>query len=105
MIPRAAEMALMLRAQTVLPKDPGSIPSTHMAAHDCLYLQFSSSRGPDTLTKTHMQANPNVHLERKRKWILPIDEKELVRKRGKLQARASQCRGRGYRQVSSLSYM
>jgi hypothetical protein len=25
---------------TALPEDPGSIPGTHMAAHNCLYLQF-----------------------------------------------------------------
>ena len=32
----AGEMAQRLRALAVLPKDPGSIPSTHMAAHSCL---------------------------------------------------------------------
>ncbi|KRY94874.1 hypothetical protein T4B_12424 [Trichinella pseudospiralis] len=29
-------MAQRLRALAVLPKDLGSIPSTHMAAHNCL---------------------------------------------------------------------
>ncbi|CAO2645611.1 hypothetical protein LEMLEM_LOCUS27546 [Lemmus lemmus] len=33
-------MAQWLRALTALPKDPGSIPSTHMAAHNCLKIQF-----------------------------------------------------------------
>jgi hypothetical protein len=32
----AGEMAQRLRALVVLPEDPGSIPSTHMAAHSCL---------------------------------------------------------------------
>jgi hypothetical protein len=32
----AGEMAQWLRALSILPKDPGSIPSTHMAAHNCL---------------------------------------------------------------------
>ena len=30
------EMAQWLRALTALSEDPGSIPSTHMAAHNCL---------------------------------------------------------------------
>ncbi|CAO2608825.1 hypothetical protein LEMLEM_LOCUS13963 [Lemmus lemmus] len=34
------EMAQRLRALTALPEDPGSIPSTHMAAHNCLKIQF-----------------------------------------------------------------
>ena len=32
----AGEMAQWLRALTALPKDPGSIPSTHMTTHNCL---------------------------------------------------------------------
>ncbi|XP_075822740.1 protein HIDE1 isoform X2 [Microtus pennsylvanicus] len=36
----AGEMALRLRALTALPEDRGSIPSTHMAAHNCLKIQF-----------------------------------------------------------------
>ena len=36
----AGEMAQRLRALTALPEDPGSIPSTHMAAHNCLKIQF-----------------------------------------------------------------
>ena len=36
----AEEMAQQLRALTALPEDPGSIPSTHMAAHNCLKMQF-----------------------------------------------------------------
>ena len=32
----AGEMAQWLRALVVLVKDPGSIPSTHVAAHNCL---------------------------------------------------------------------
>ena len=33
---KAGEMAQWLRALTVLPEDPSSIPSTHMAAYNCL---------------------------------------------------------------------
>ena len=36
----AGEMAQWLRALTALPEDPGSILSTHMAAHNCLKIQF-----------------------------------------------------------------
>jgi hypothetical protein len=36
----AGEMALQLRALAVLPKDLGSIPSTHEMAHNCLQFQF-----------------------------------------------------------------
>jgi hypothetical protein len=33
-------MAQQLRALAVFPEDPGSIPSTFMAAQGCLKLQF-----------------------------------------------------------------
>ncbi|KAL6077744.1 hypothetical protein STEG23_007898, partial [Scotinomys teguina] len=46
------EMALQLRALAALPEDPGSIPSTHMAAHNCNF----SSRASDTLTQTYMES-------------------------------------------------
>ena len=36
----AGEMAQRLRALTALPGDLGSVPSTHMAAHNCLKMQF-----------------------------------------------------------------
>jgi hypothetical protein len=36
----AGETAQRLRAPDALPEDPGSIPSTHTAAHNCLWLQF-----------------------------------------------------------------
>jgi hypothetical protein len=39
-------LAQWLRTLAVLPKDQGSIPSTHMAAHN----RNSSSRGSDALT-------------------------------------------------------
>jgi hypothetical protein len=42
-------MAQQLRLIAVL-QDPGSIPSTHMAAHN------SSSRGSGTLTQTYIKA-------------------------------------------------
>ena len=32
----AGEVAQQLRALASLPEDPGSVPSTHMAAHNCL---------------------------------------------------------------------
>jgi hypothetical protein len=51
-------MAQRLRVLTDLPEDPGSIPSMHMAAHNCLLLQI---QGTDTLTQTDMQANTNAH--------------------------------------------
>ncbi|EGV94222.1 hypothetical protein I79_003055 [Cricetulus griseus] len=47
-------MAQWLRALAILPKDPGSI-SQH--PHGSLQLSVnSSSRGPDTLIQTYMQA-------------------------------------------------
>jgi hypothetical protein len=33
---RGGEMTQQVRALTALPKDPGSIPSMHMMAHNCL---------------------------------------------------------------------
>jgi hypothetical protein len=36
----AGEMSQWLRVLAALPEDPGSIPSTHMIAHNCVYLQF-----------------------------------------------------------------
>jgi hypothetical protein len=33
---RAGEVAQRLRALAALPEDPGSIPSIHIAAHNCL---------------------------------------------------------------------
>ena len=36
----AGEMAQWLGALTALPEDLGSIPSTHMAAHNCLKIQL-----------------------------------------------------------------
>lgn len=47
-------MAYWLRA-LVLPKDPGSTSSTHMAAHNSLY----NSWGSDTLTNKY--ENIDVH--------------------------------------------
>lgn len=35
----AREMALQLRALAALPKHLGSVPCTHMAAHNCLQFQ------------------------------------------------------------------
>ena len=49
---RDLEMAQWLRALAGLPKDPGSILSTHMAAYNC----NSSSRGSYTLTQIYIQA-------------------------------------------------
>jgi len=37
---RAREMAQLFRALAALPKDLGSIPSTHVAAYNLLWLQF-----------------------------------------------------------------
>ena len=36
----AGELAQWLRALAALPEDPGSISSTHMVGHTCLWLQF-----------------------------------------------------------------
>jgi len=36
----AGEMAQQLRARVALPEVLGSIPSTHIATHNCLPLQF-----------------------------------------------------------------
>ena len=49
-------MAQQLRALTALPENPGSIPSTHMAAHNC-------SRGLDILIQTYMQAKYQLFLK------------------------------------------
>jgi hypothetical protein len=46
-LPGAGEMVQWLRALSVLPKDPGLIPSTHMAAQAVCN---SSSNGSDSLT-------------------------------------------------------
>jgi hypothetical protein len=46
-------MAQLSRALIALPGDVGSIPSPHMAAHNCLSLQFL---GTDTLIQTCVQA-------------------------------------------------
>ena len=53
---RAGEMAQWLRALTAPPEDPGSIPSTHMAAHNCLWLQFHGIQHSHTEGK-----NTNVY--------------------------------------------
>ncbi|EDL76976.1 rCG25076 [Rattus norvegicus] len=42
-------MAQQLRAPAALPEDPGSIPGTHMAAHNC----NSGSRVSNTLIQTY----------------------------------------------------
>jgi hypothetical protein len=47
------EIALWLRALVALPEDLGSIPSTHMAAHE--FVCNSSCRGSDTLAQTKLQ--------------------------------------------------
>jgi hypothetical protein len=52
MIFEAGEMAQLLRELAVLPVDPDLIPSTHMAAQNCLQFQFC----PKNLTPSHMQA-------------------------------------------------
>ena len=49
---RAGEMVQWLRTLAALPEDPGSILSTHIVAHNCLWL---SSRDSDTFT-------PNAHI-------------------------------------------
>ena len=54
----SGEVAQWLRGLTALPEDPGSIPSTHMDTHNCLIPV--SSRGSDTLTQTHGQAQTNA---------------------------------------------
>ena len=47
----AGEMAQQLRTLAVLPEDPGSIPITHMAAHNC----NNSFRGSDIFTPMHIK--------------------------------------------------
>lgn len=39
-------MVLWLRALTALPENPGSLPSTYMAAPRCLELQFQEVEHP-----------------------------------------------------------
>jgi hypothetical protein len=55
-------MAQWLRALTDLPEAPGSIPSTYMMAHNCLWL---SSRGSDTLTQTDTPSHRQTYLQAK----------------------------------------
>jgi hypothetical protein len=55
----AGEMAQRLRVQAVLPEDPGSIPSAHMAAHNCLQLQYQGIRQ----TQTYMQAKHWINIK------------------------------------------
>lgn len=55
----AGEVPQRLRALAALPKNPGSSPSTHMAAHNC----SSSSKGPDTLTQIYKQET----------WLLTLE--------------------------------
>jgi len=47
------EMAQWLRVQVTKPKEPDSIPSTHMVNHN--YLNCTSRRS-DTLTQTYIKA-------------------------------------------------
>ena len=49
------EMIQFLRALDALLKDPGLIPSTYMAAHNSLYLQFQDIRHAGS-AQTYMQA-------------------------------------------------
>jgi hypothetical protein len=44
----AEEMAQQYRALAVLLENWGSVPSTHMAVYNCLYLQFQGIQHPDT---------------------------------------------------------
>ena len=57
--PQAGEVAQWLAVMTALPEDPGSIPSTHRAAHSC---PQSSPTGYDALTQTCMQAKHRWHI-------------------------------------------
>ena len=66
-------MAHQLRALAALPEDPGSAPSTYMAAHNC----YSSSRGYGTLTQTYIHAGKtpmhikvNKSLKKEREYLL-----------------------------------
>jgi hypothetical protein len=54
-------MAQQLRAPAVLPKDPGSIPSTHMAEYRAARNLFLCN----ILTQTYMQAKYQCTLKRK----------------------------------------
>lgn len=51
-------MAQYLRALAALPEDPGSVPSTHMAAHA---VGNPSSETSNTLTQTYTQTGTNAH--------------------------------------------
>jgi len=41
-------LAQQLRALAALPEDLGSIPNNHIAAHNCLQLQFQGIQHPHT---------------------------------------------------------
>ena len=63
----AAEAAQQLRALAVLPEDPGSIPSIHMAAHSCLLTPV-----PEDKTSSHRY----IHAGK-----TPVDVSELFKKK------------------------
>lgn len=50
------EIAQRLRELAALPKDSGSIPSTHVVAHNCLHLKFQEIQYP--LTDKHSDKTP-----------------------------------------------
>ncbi|KAM7321681.1 hypothetical protein ACRRTK_019773 [Alexandromys fortis] len=63
-------MAPLLRALAALPEGPGVIPSTHIAAHNCLTpvpegsipLLASVGTRRKYATQTYMQAKKNTHI-------------------------------------------
>lgn len=71
-------MTHQLRTLADLPKDPASVPSTHMAAHNHLELQFQGIRHPilaSAATRLYMWCaektmSINIKKEGKKGWIL-----------------------------------
>ena len=60
-------MVRRLRALAPFPEDPGSIPSTDVAAHTCLYLQFQEMRHPQQ--KHTCKQNINAHKKIQRNYL------------------------------------
>lgn len=60
----AGEMAQWLTALAILPEDPHSIPRTHMAAHNCLSLQFQGYLAP---SYRHTYREKSMHIKKKKK--------------------------------------
>jgi hypothetical protein len=56
------EIAQQFRVLAALPKDPGPSPSIHMAAHNCLKLQFQRISCSFLASMEHLACRQNIHI-------------------------------------------